>query len=114
MFEAFLTSYGATQRQKRSQFMYDFNKITKIARFCYLKMANIWISKFSNVKHRLLRFQRLFDAFFTLYDATQRLKRRQFMYDFKKITKISSFSYLKMAYIWISKFSYVEYLFLGS
>ena len=50
-----------------------------------------------------------FKRFFTSYDATQRKKRRQFMYDFKKITKISSFVTCKWPiYIWMSMFSYVE------
>ena len=33
----------------------------------------------------------LFEEFLTSCDATQLKKRRQFMYDFKKITKSSSF-----------------------
>ena len=49
--------------------------------------------------------------FLTSYDDTQRQKRRQFMYYFKKINKILIFCYL-MANIWISMFSYVENLFL--
>ena len=75
-------------------------------------MLNIWISMFSYVENPFLGFLRLFEAFLTSYDATQRKKTRQFMYDFKKISKISSFCYLKMANIWISMFSYVENPFL--
>ena len=88
MIEAFLTSYDVMQRQNRRQFVYDFKKITKISSFCYLKMANIWMSMFSYTENPFLRFLRLFEAFLTSYDATQRLKQRQFMYDVKKITKI--------------------------
>ena len=112
LFEAFLTSYDAIQRQKRRQFMYDFKKITKISSFCYLKIANIWISMFSYAKNPFLRFLRLIEAFLTSYDATQPLKRCQFMYDFDKILKSRVFCYLKMANIWISMFSYAENLFL--
>ena len=36
-------------------------------------------------------FLELFEAFLTSYDAIQRQKRRQFMYDFKKIAKTSEF-----------------------
>ena len=92
--------------------MYYSNKISKISSFCYLKMANIWILMFSYAENLFLRFLGLFEAFLTSYDAIQRQKRRQFMYDFKKITKISSFCYLKIANIWISMFSYVENLLL--
>ena len=88
MLGVFFTSYDATRRQKRRQFMYDFKKITKISSFCYLKMANILISMFSYAENPVLRFLKLFEAFLTSYDATQRQKRRQFMFDFKKITKI--------------------------
>ena len=112
LFEAFLTSYDAIQRQKRRQFMYDFKKITKISSFCYLKIANIWISMFSYVKNPFLRFLRLIEAFMTSYDATKPLKRCQYMYDFDKILKSRVFCYLKMANIWISMFSYAENLFL--
>ena len=112
LFEAFLTSYDAIQRQKRRQFMYDFDKILKSRVFCYLKMANIWISMFSYAENLFLRFLGLFEAFLTSYDAIQRQKRRQFMYYSNKITKISNFYYLKMANIWISMFSYEENLFL--
>ena len=91
MLEVFLTSNDATRRQKRRQFMYDFKKISS---FSHLKMANIWISMFSYVENLFLRFLRLFEAF---YDATQRQKRHQFMHEFKKITKISSFCHLYMS-----------------
>ena len=108
LFEAFLTSYDATQRLKQRQFMYDVKKITKISSFCYLKMANIWISMFSYAENLFLRFLRQPEVFLPAYDATRRQKRRQFMYDFKKISKFPSFCRLKMANIWISMFSYVE------
>ena len=65
LFEAFLTSYDATQHKKRRQFMYDFKKITKISSFCYLKMANMWIPMFSYVENPIFRILRLFEAFFT-------------------------------------------------
>ena len=62
----------------------------------------------SYVEYAFWKFLRLFDESFTSYDATQRQKRRQkgrqYMYDFNKITKISSFCYLQMANIWISMF----------
>ena len=99
-------------RHKWHQFTCDFNKFSKISSFCRLKIPNIWISMFSYVENRFLMFLELFEAFLTSYDAIQRQKRRQFMYDFKKITKISSFCYLKIANIWISMFSYAKNPFL--
>ena len=97
---------------KWRQFTYDFNKFSKISSFCRLKIPNIWISMFSYVENRFFMFLELFEAFLTSYDAIQRQKRRQFMYDFDKILKSRVFCYLKMANIWISMFSYAENLFL--
>ena len=52
LFNVYMTSYDATQRKKRRQFlrMYDLKKISQNWSICYLKMANIWISKFSMYK----------------------------------------------------------------
>ena len=61
-----------------------------------------------------MRFLKLFEAFFTSYDVMQRQNRRQFMYDFKKITKISSFCYLKMAIYGFQCFPMQKICFWGS
>ena len=60
----------------------------------------------------VLKFLRLFKVILTSYDAARRQKRRQFMYDFTNIIKISNMCYLKMDNIWIPMFSYVENPFL--
>ena len=91
--------------------MYDFIKINKISIFCRLKMSNISISMFSYVEIPFFIFLKLFEALLTSYDAAQRKKWPQFMYDFKQMIKISVFYYLKMTNIWISMFSYVENMF---
>ena len=112
LLEVFFTSYNTTRCMILCMIMYDFKKITKISSFCYLKIANIWISMFSYAKNPFLGFLRLIEAFMTSYDATKPLKRCQYMYDFDKILKSRVFCYLKMANIWISMFSYAENLFL--